>query len=183
MASATVSRSNWALFEVAVFDLGRRGCLRLSWPNGAGKTTFAKALLRTLSDFAYLNADEIKKREDCGDIRAGRRLLQELTLHLQEGENVALETTLSGLTYGRAIPAWQQSGYRVSLYYIRQANAEMSVERVRRRVEAGGHDISADLHQRFARSLANLELFKPLVDHWYVFDSHEGEFKPAEAST
>jgi len=60
---------------------------------------------------------------------------------------------------------------------------EASIERVRRRVEAGGHDIPEDvIRRRFVKSLNYLDSrYKPIVDEWYVWDSLEGSFTLAEA--
>jgi len=60
---------------------------------------------------------------------------------------------------------------------------EKSIERVRRRVAAGGHDVpEATIRQRFTKSLEYLEqLYKPIVDEWYIWDSLKGDFQLAEA--
>ena len=54
---------------------------------------------------------------------------------------------------------------------------------VRRRVAAGGHDIpDATIRERFSKSLNYLnELYKPIVDEWYIWNSLEGDFQLAEA--
>jgi predicted ABC-type ATPase len=93
------------------------------------------------------------------------------------------ETTLASLTYARKIAAWQKRGYNVALIYLRLPNVEASLARVRRRVSAGGHNVpEAVIRQRFGKSLDYFEnLYKPLVDEWYVWDSREGEFLLSEA--
>jgi predicted ABC-type ATPase len=59
---------------------------------------------------------------------------------------------------------------------------ESSIDRVRRRVAAGGHDVPEPcIRQRFAKSAEYLESrYKPIVDEWYIWDSLEGEFRLAE---
>ena len=49
---------------------------------------------------------------------------------------------------------------------------------VRKRVEAGGHDIPGSaLRRRFDRRKEYfVTLYKPLVDSWYEWESHEGAF-------
>jgi predicted ABC-type ATPase len=83
----------------------------------------------------------------------------------------------------RQIPKWQALGYSVALIYLRLPNVDASLDRVRRRVAAGGHDIPEDVvARRFSRSLEYLEEhYKPVVDEWYVFDSFEGRFELAKA--
>ena len=73
-----------------------------------------------------------------------------------------IETTLATLTYAQKIPQWQKQGYRVSLIYIRLSSVDISLARVRKRVEAGGHDIPASaLKRRFDRSQ---EYFAPVIN-------------------
>lgn len=89
-----------------------------------------------------------------------------------------IETTLASRTYAQKIPLWQRQGYRVSLIYIRLSSVDVSLARVRKRVEAGGHDIPAfALRRRFDRSQKYfVTVYKPLVDSWYEWDSYEGGF-------
>ena len=85
--------------------------------------------------------------------------------------------------YARKIRAWRRSGYIASLIYLRLPSIEASIERVRRRVTAGGHGIPEEvIRRRFGTSAAYFEnLYKSIVDRWYVFDSVEGEFVQAES--
>jgi predicted ABC-type ATPase len=97
--------------------------------------------------------------------------------------DLVLETTLASLTYAQKIPAWQRSGYHVALIYLRLPNPEQSIERVRRRVVAGGHGMPEEvIRRRFDKSLRYLENhYKPIVDEWEIWDSLEGDFRLAEA--
>jgi predicted ABC-type ATPase len=71
----------------------------------------------------------------------------------------------------------------VGLVYLRLQSVEVSIERVRRRVAEGGHDIpEATIRRSYSRSTEYLEtIYKRLVNEWYIWDSLEGEFRPAEA--
>jgi predicted ABC-type ATPase len=71
----------------------------------------------------------------------------------------------------------------VGLVYLRLQSVEVSIERGRRRVADGGHDVpEATIRRRYSRSAEYLEaIYKRLVNEWYVWDSLEGEFRPAEA--
>ena len=82
------------------------------------------------------------------------------------------ETTLASRGFAQSIPRWRTLGYEVTRYYLKLPSAEFAIERVKRRVATGGHDISEDIvRRRFARSLLNLEtIYKALVDSWYVYD-------------
>jgi predicted ABC-type ATPase len=158
-------------------------------PNGAGKTTFASEYFAAQEHWQFVNADEIARilagKIGIGrnvDVLAARAMLDRIDELAKNGTDFAFETTLATLTYARKIPLWQRAGYVVALIYLRLPNAEASVERVRRRVDAGGHSIPEEvIRRRFDRSNACLEkIYKPTVDEWYVWDSQEGTFVQKE---
>jgi predicted ABC-type ATPase len=160
-------------------------------PNGAGKTSFANKHFETpRADLQYVNADEIARglanaRLAQGElnIRSGREMLRRIDSLVDAGASFMFETTLASLTYARKIPIWRQRGYVAALIYLRLPSVEMSIDRVRRRVAHGGHDIPEDvIRQRFAKSSNYFEkYYKSAVDEWYVWDSLEGEFRQAES--
>jgi predicted ABC-type ATPase len=110
-------------------------------------------------------------------------MLERIEELIETGAHLVLETTLASLIYARKIPSWQQLGYHVALIYVRLPSAAYSLERVRRRVAAGGHGIAEDVvRRRFGKSLRYLEeRYKPVVDEWEIWDSLEGDFRRAEA--
>lgn len=152
-------------------------------PNGAGKTTFATRWINdSAPDYVFANADEIARRlteptlsSTERDMRAGRLMLAQLDAYVARGADIVLETTLSSRLYARRISQWRVSGYRVVLVYVSLPDVEASLSRVAHRVRMGGHDVpERDLRRRFERSLANLELYKSLVDRWEVWESRNG---------
>ena len=166
----------------------------IAGPNGAGKTSFANQYLPASQEgLVFVNADEIaremlqssqKSPVAFVDLKAGRAMLRFIDQLAAERREFMFETTLASRAYAGKIPAWQAAGYSVALMYLRLSSVEMSIERVRRRVDAGGHDIpEAVIRRRFARSQRNLEqIYKSIVDEWYVWDSVEGDFNLVEAS-
>lgn len=158
----------------------------IAGPNGAGKTTFASDYLVGVREhFAFVNADEIARetgqpnlRQQSADVRAARIMLERIDGLVTAGTDFAFETTLATLSYARKIPLWRRSGYVASLVYLRLPSAEASVERVRRRVAAGGHGIPDEIiRRRFGKSAVYFEnLYKSIVDKWYIWDSVEGDF-------
>ncbi|MBU2583447.1 MAG: zeta toxin family protein [Alphaproteobacteria bacterium] len=163
----------------------------LGGPNGAGKTSFANEYLPSeREDLAFVNADEIARELlPSGltgaelEIRAARMMLEEIGQLTVQRRELMIETTLSSRSYAARIPGWKSLGYSVHLIYPRLPNVEASVSRVRTRVAAGGHDIpETTIRRRFVRSLSNLEnIYIPIVDEWYIWDSLEGDFQLAEA--
>ncbi len=165
--------------------------LIVAGPNGAGKTTFAVSWLgREDAGFEFVNADEVARglgdvAMTAGerDLKAGRLMLQRLEMLLDRGAGIVLETTLSSGLYARRIPGWRSRGYRVELIYLQLPSVDVSIARVALRVSEGGHGVpEPDLRRRFGRSLANLEVYKPLVDMWQVWESRDGTFILAERS-
>lgn len=165
-------------------------CFIIAGPNGAGKTTFAQDFLPVEAGcLNYINADYIAHAfspfaPENVQVLAGRLMLEEIKKCVSAGIPFAVETTLSGLSYKKKVLNWQSSGYAVVLYYFSLPSVEMAIDRVKYRVEHGGHDIpEADIRRRFERSKYNLEnVFKTMVDSWVVFDTSSSEPKVIEES-
>jgi predicted ABC-type ATPase len=63
----------------------------------------------------------------------------------------------------------------VILHFLRPASVELAVERVRLRVQQGGHPVPEDvIRRRYARGLANLPLYQAAVDEWRIRDTSQG---------
>jgi predicted ABC-type ATPase len=164
----------------------------IAGPNGAGKTSFANQFLAEETGFVFVNADEaarkLKRHGYSGgaiDVAAGRVVLKLMSQLAFEQRDFVIETTLATRTYARLIPGWRSVGYRVVLNYLRLPSVEHSLERVRKRAAAGGHDIpEATVRRRFSKSASYLEkLYKPLVDEWIVWSSVEGDIEFSESSS
>lgn len=160
-------------------------------PNGAGKTSFASRYLEApFSSYAYVNADEIARDLTAAgrastsiEIAAGRRMLRLLDELVEARRDFMFETTLASLHYRKKLRHWREMGHSIAIVYLSLPTAEHAVERVARRVAAGGHGIPEDtIRQRFHRSWDYFNrYYKALTDEWYVWESREGEFVPVEA--
>jgi predicted ABC-type ATPase len=163
----------------------------IAGPNGAGKTTFASEYLPARQKrLVFVNADEIgRELADQGlsqrqvDIRAARVMLERMDDLANAGAGFMFETTLATLIYTQKIPRWRAFGYSVSLIYLRLSSIEVSIDRVRQRIEAGGHSIPEDaIRRRFDKSVRYFETtYKTIVDEWYIWDSVEGTFTLAQS--
>ena len=161
-------------------------------PNGAGKTTFSRQHLAALgAGYTFLNADELARSlsgnemsQTERDLRAARLMLQRMDELSRARTSFIVETPLSAMTYLRKIDEWKGAGYRVTLIYLRLPSVENSIERVKRRVSLGGHNIpEPTIRRRFGLSLENLEKhYKAAADTWYVYDSLDGQYRLAETS-
>jgi predicted ABC-type ATPase len=154
-------------------------CIIIAGPNGAGKTTFAREYLPNEVDCpVFINADLIAaglSPFDPGmvDIRAGRVMLDEIARRVKQRQSFAFESTLSGRSYAKTIPRWQEFGFRVKLIYLCLEDVRVAIERVRVRVRQGGHDVPEEvIRRRFLTGWSNFnQVYKRLVDTWVLYDN------------
>lgn len=146
--------------------------------NGAGKTTASFSLLPEVLDCKiFINADEIA-RELCPAnvesvaFEAGRLMLEQINENIRKGETFAFETTLSARSYRETILLAEAMKYHVTLIFFWLESAEMAIERVKKRVEEGGHNIEIDvIRRRYKRGVQNLfEIYLPLASEVLIFD-------------
>ena len=150
-------------------------------PNGAGKTTFVENFLNRYVDCdEFLNADLIASglspfAPERQNLKASEVFLMRLAELEQGNQSFALETTLSGLSYRRRIPIWQQLGFKVMLLFLWLPSADIAVQRVRERVAQGGHNIpEPDIRRRYVRGLRNLtKFYLPLVSNAWVLNASQ----------
>jgi len=129
---------------------------------------------------AFVNADVIAAELSPGDpqsvaIEAGRIMLGRLESLAAAGETFAFETTLSGRAFQRFLTGLAAAAYDIEIRYFWLTLPDISVDRVRRRVELGGHDVPAsDIRRRFQRSVENFYwLYRPIASQWFVYDASE----------
>lgn len=84
----------------------------------------------------------------------------------------AFESALSGRTLHTFLRRLTRSGYQCHIFYLWLPSADLAVARVRRRVEAGGHDVPERVIQRrFGKSLVNFyRLYRPAANAWRLYD-------------
>ena len=149
--------------------------------NGAGKTTAAYNLLPdTLNCREFVNADEIARgispfQPEKATYEAGKIMLQRISVLIDRGEDFTVETTLSALAYRSIIQRAQAHGYHVNLLFFWLSSVALAKERVRLRVQEGGHGVSDTvIERRYHRGINNLfTVFLPLCDNVMVFDNSE----------
>ncbi len=151
----------------------------IAGPNGSGKTTFARRFLPNYADCThFINADLIAQGLSpfspvVAAMKAGRLVLKEIEELSTKGLSFAFETTLSGKTYISLLNKLKSKGYRIHIFFLWIPNSNLALERIKDRVESGGHDVPAvDVRRRFRRSIENfLQIYKPLADAWMLFDN------------
>lgn len=142
--------------------------------NGSGKSTFAREYLQN-STMPFLNADDIALKIpgdlDSVRLRAGKIFFREMEAFINRRKSFALESTLSGKYLFRVIPALKKKNYTVKIVYIFIDSPEMASERIKVRVEAGGHDVPPeDVERRYYRSRINFwNKYRKLADEWELY--------------
>ncbi len=147
--------------------------------NGAGKTTASFTVLpEMLNCDVFVNADEIARglsplNPERSAIDAGRLMLNIIDKLLAAQNDFAFETTLSSKGFAKTIRLAKQKGYQVTLVFFWLDSVELAVERVKLRVNEGGHNIPIPIiRRRYYSGLRNLfNLYTPICDFWMIFDN------------
>jgi len=125
-------------------------------PNGAGKTTFYEEVLGPATHLPWINADAIALEHWPDDpaihaydaARAASDLRRDA---IQARRSFATETVFSHPSKLELLDQARAVGYLTHLHVI-LIPEELAVERVRIRVETGGHDVPAEkIRQRYRR--------------------------------
>ena len=151
----------------------------IAGPNGAGKTIFAREFLPNYADCRnFINADLIAQgmapfSPEAVAFRAGRLMLEEISLYVKRSEDFGFETTLSGRSYLSLIRHLKKRGYEVHFFFLWIPTVDLALTRVRGRVLEGGHDVPEPVvRRRFGRSIHNfLVRYRQLANSWTLFDN------------
>lgn len=157
----------------------------LAGTNGAGKSSIAGEAFRN-AGVAPFDPDAAARRivaarpgiaqMDANGIawHHGRRLLETA---IAGQLDFAFETTLGGETMTALLERAAKAGLEVRVWYAGLATPELHIERVKRRVANGGHDITeTDIRRRFDQSRINLVRLLPRLVELRMYDnSAEGD--------
>lgn len=153
--------------------------------NGAGKTTASYTLLPEMLECAqFVNSDEFAKglspyEPEKVPLQASRYMLMKIKYLFRKKQDFGIETTLATRTLLKMITRAQSEGYFVTVLYLWIDSPERAAERVRARVEKGGHNIPAETIVR--RYYTGLEYFfndyMNICDRWILADNSQPPFK------
>lgn len=143
--------------------------------NGSGKSTLAEVLLRE-KELDFLNADEIAK-EIAPDainsvpVSAGKEYFRRLSQFFKDEKSFAVESTLSGNNIIRIINQAKKQNYKIILVYSFLQNCTNCIERVKFRVQNGGHNVpEEDIIRRYYKSIVKFwDEYRLMVDEWSLF--------------
>jgi predicted ABC-type ATPase len=162
--------------------------------NGAGKSSIGGAALRA-NGAAYFNPDEAarailnanaagrpamtQEQANGAAWSEGKRLLERA---IRENLDFAFETTLGGTTISELLLQAARDGVAVNIWFAGLDCLELHLERVRRRVAQGGHDIpESKVRERYVRGRENLIRLLPYLASLRVYDN-SAEADPATGS-
>ena len=157
----------------------------ISGCNGAGKTTASYSLLPEMLDCKeFVNSDEFAKSLSPFDpskasIQASRYMLMKIRYLLKRQEDFAVETTLATRTLLKIVKNAQTAGYTVTLLYFWLNSPELAIERVRARVEVGGHNIPEEtIRRRYQTGIYYFfNLYSPVCERWILADNSQIPFR------
>lgn len=131
-------------------------------PNGAGKSTFIALTLAPLLPRSFVvNADEIARQrwpaDPAGHSYEAARIAADTRAKLIElGRSFIAETVFSHPSKLDLVDAARRAGFTVVLHAL-LIPEDLAVERVRHRVQAGGHDVpEVKIRQRHRRLWAQV---------------------------
>ena len=140
--------------------------------NGVGKTTFAIEYAAQ-HEWLYLGADAIAtefapEAPELVPVAAGQELIRRLAKGLEGQRSLVFESTLAGRTLQHTIRDARDAGFAITIMYLYLDSPDWCVERVKERVQKGGHNVpEVDIRRRFSRSIRNFwQMYRPLADHW-----------------
>jgi predicted ABC-type ATPase len=104
-------------------------------------------------------------------------MLNRINELLTNNVSFAFETTLATKSYKQKIISARKNNYNTTLLFFWLKNPELAKERVKTRVEEGGHHIESDvIERRYLNGIINLfEIYLPIVDQVLLFDNSEGK--------
>ena len=154
----------------------------IAGPNGAGKSTLYEYLIAPrYPTLEFVNADlherdqlshignPLKRSEAARDWADARRASL-----LRRRVSFVTETVFSHPSKLELIQAAQARGFSVVLYVVCLDQPRVLLQRVRRRVEEGGHHVPPNkIVERYPRTLANLAQAVKLANMSMLFDAEE----------
>ena len=147
--------------------------------NGAGKSTLYNSgnLDDNIKYSTRINTDEIVRKigdwkNNSDQIKAAKIAINLRNDCLKDGKSFNEETTLTGKTILKTIDKAKELGYELQLFYVGVNKPEIAKERIRNRVEKGGHNIADEIvEKRYYESLKNLKQMITKFDEVYLYDN------------
>lgn len=149
--------------------------------NGCGKSSLTGALKAERTDLGtVIDVDKLSAQLGSA-VEGGKAAIRKIDQCFQMGVSFTQETTLSGVRTERTARAAQEQGYSIRLYYVGLDSLEECLERIKNRVERGGHDIPRqDVERRFQSRFQDVARILPYCGEARFFDNGNGFQEVAE---
>ena len=148
--------------------------------NGAGKTSIYKSIYYNENkDEKRINTDEMVAKigswKDSNlQIKCAREAVKLIKHYILQGISFNQETTLSGRSIIKNINFAKEKDFYIVMNYIGLESTELAKERVKIRVNKGGHGIpDKDIERRYYDSLKNLDAVIDICDEVNIYDNSE----------
>jgi predicted ABC-type ATPase len=153
-------------------------------PPGSGKSTFFP--------IAALGVDAFSIDDRCAQILGSYRAIPPALRkavsrecerfvgeHIDRGRSFAVETTMRTLVSVRQAERAKDRGFRTALTFLCTTSADINVERVLQRAQAGGHAASeAEIRAVHTAALGNLAEAVRIFDRCRILDASESWKRP-----
>jgi predicted ABC-type ATPase len=154
----------------------------IAGPNGSGKSSAyrntefeleGRTIWIVNPDILALRISETEHRDLIdANLEAVQRIERWLETSIDVHKSVGVETVLSTDKYRRLVTKAKARGMAIWLIYVVLDTVERNIERVRLRVEKGGHDVPVDkIRSRRDRSLAQFPWFLDQSDAAWIYDN------------
>lgn len=151
-------------------------------PNGSGKSSlYGNTDIEAFDQSVWIiNPDLLTRRiQDVENLSLKDANLEPviciaswLEASIRAHQTVGVETFLSTEKYRRLVLEAKQHQFAFRLIFVMLASPELNIQRVRLRVEKGGHDVpEASIRARWTRSLTQLPWFLEQADQAAIFDN------------
>jgi predicted ABC-type ATPase len=157
--------------------MNKKTLLIIAGANGSGKTTLAPFLYPLYNIEESVNPDLIAAglslHPETVAFQAGRIALLRIQQLIERQSAFAYETTLASHTLSHLLQKMNRDHYKISLHFLALPSVQAATERVKRRVQQGGHDVPVPIiERRFKRGLHHFfNLYRHQVDEWVLYDA------------
>lgn len=162
----------------------------IAGPNGAGKSTLASRVLLPITHLPFVNADEIAATRWPGTESEHARAASdaaaaERSVLIDRRSSFISETVFSHRSKLDLIREALDAGYLVTLHVVLLAE-DTTVERVRYRVDHGGHTVpETKIRERYRRLWALIAEARELATETFFYDNSTAKspFRPVAQYT
>jgi len=150
--------------------------------NGVGKSSLTGILKSIYINLGYIiNVDKMTLENKGDAVAAGKKAVETIDDLISKRISFTQETTLSGHFIKKTILAARSCVYSVRMFYVGLNTCEECKQRIKNRVEKGGHPIDeADIERRFNKRFIDLLAILPYCNEARFFDNENGFIEVGE---